>query len=267
MMAGVAKPLTASDLRHPKEVTYLAIGAIVGGIVWLLLLPIILMFVWLLIPVVIVLWITEQFFRAELLGNSVKVSDQQYPEIHAVVKSHARILNLGSIPEVFVVNSQGAINALAVKFVANKYVILYSSLIDVMLAHGSAAELSMVIGHELGHHAAGHLAWWKTFLLKPAMFIPFFGAAYSRACELTADRIGLYLCGDLEAARRGLIALASGSMYLAPKTSIQMFTEQERAMPPLFGFIHNLFATHPRITRRVLAMEEAKSLVGGTQHG
>jgi murein DD-endopeptidase MepM/ murein hydrolase activator NlpD len=98
MMAGVVKPLTASDLRHPKEVTYLAIGAIVGGIVWLLLLPIILMFVWLLIPVVIVLWITEQFFRAELLGNSVKVSDQQYPEIHAIVKSHARILNLGSIP-------------------------------------------------------------------------------------------------------------------------------------------------------------------------
>jgi len=266
-MSSVSQALSISALRHPKEQTYLLVGAVIGAIVWLLLLPLLLMLIWFVIPFAIVLWIAEQFFRAELLGNAVKVSDEQYPEIHAIVKSQAGVLNLASIPEVFVINSQGAINALAVKFVSKKYVILYSSLIDVMLAHGSLKELSMVIGHELGHHAVGHLAWWKTFLLKPAMFIPFFGAAYSRACELTADRIGLYLCGDSEAARRGLIALASGSIYLAPKTAVKAFTEQERQMPPLFGFLHDLYATHPRTTRRVLELEAAKSLIGGTQNG
>ena len=266
-MSSVSRVLSISELRHPKEETYFLVGALVGAIVWLLLLPVLLLFIWLVIPVVILLWIAEQFFRAELLGNSVKVSDEQYPEIYALVKRHAAVLNLASIPQVFVVNNQTATNALAIKFVAKKYIILYSSLIDVSLAHGSLKELSMVIGHELGHHAAGHLAWWKMFLLNPAMFIPFFGAAYSRACELTADRIGLYLCGDAEAARRGLIALASGSIYLAPKTASRPFTEQEREMPLLFGFLHDLYATHPRTTRRVLELDKAEALVEVGQSG
>lgn len=252
-----------SALRHPKESVYFTLGAIVGGIAWLGLIWLAFLFIWLAIPAAIAIWIANQFFKAKLLGNSVRVSKEQYPEIFEIVEKQARLLNLKNIPDVFIVNSQGAINALAIKFLKDKYVILFSELVDLLLAHGSMEELSSIIGHEIGHHAAGHTALWKQFLLKPAMFLPFFGAAYSRACELTADRIGMYLCGDKDAACRGLIALACGSKFLSPKTNIKAFKEQERLLPSLFAFFHDLYSSHPRITKRVLALEEAAYLIGG----
>lgn len=245
-----------SKLRHPKETFYFMFGAIVGIIAWCFLIWLVILFIWIAIPIVITLWITEQFFKANLLGNSVRVSKEQYPEIFEIIEKQSKILNLKNVPEVFIVNSQGVVNALAIKILKNKYVLLFSELVDLMLAHNSMKEISAIIGHELGHHAAGHLAWWKQFLLKPAMFLPFFGPAYSRACELTADRIGMFLCGDKDAACRALIALACGSKYLSPKTNLKAFEEQEKIMPSFFAFLHDLFSTHPRITKRVIALKK-----------
>lgn len=253
--------LKVSSLRHPKEEAYFILGAIAGGIAWLLIIWLVILLFWLAIPVALFLWILDQSFKAKLLGNSIRVSKEQYPEIFEIVERHSQLIDLINIPNVFIVNSQGAINALAIKFLKDKYVILFSDLVDLMLAHGSAKELSAIIGHEIGHHAAGHTAWWKQILLKPAMFLPFFGTAYSRACELTADRIALYLCGDKDATYRGLIALACGSRVLGPKTNIEAFKQQEKSLSSLFAFFHDLYSSHPRITKRVIALEESSDLI------
>jgi Zn-dependent protease with chaperone function len=255
------KRVQISKLRHPKESLYFTLGAIIGGTLWIGLIWLIILFIWVAIPIAVFLWISNQFLKASLLGNSVKVSKDQYPEIYKIVEEQSRILNLRKIPEVFVVNSQGAVNALAIKLLKDKYIILFSELIDTLLAYGSINELSSIIGHELGHHAAGHTSWWKGFLLKPAKILPFFGSAYSRACELTADRIGMYLCGDKDAAIRGLIALACGSKFLSPKTNIKAFEEQEKLLPSLFAFFYDIYSTHPRITKRVLELEKAAPIL------
>lgn len=250
-----------SSLRHPKEEAYFVLGAIAGGIAWLFIIWLVILLFWLAIPVALLLWILDQSFKAKLLGNSIRVSKEQYPDIFEIVQSHSQLIGLKNIPNVFIVNSQGAINALAIKFLKDKYVILFSDLVDLMLAHGSNKELSAIIGHEIGHHAAGHTAWWKQILLKPAMFLPFFGTAYSRACELTSDRIALYLCGDKDATYRGLIALACGSRVLGPKTNIEAFKQQEKSLSSLFAFFHDLYSSHPRITKRVIALDESSDLI------
>jgi Zn-dependent protease with chaperone function len=258
-------PTPISALRHPKESTYFTIAAIAGTLVWLCLIPIVLMFSCVAIPILLFsligMWIVQQRYKAKMLGYSVKVSRNQYPEIFEIVDRHCCALGLASPPAVFVVNSNGEVNAWAIRVLKDKYVLLLSELIDVMLAHGSTKELSSIIGHELGHHAAGHCAFWKQTLLKPAMFIPFLGGAYSRACELTADRIGLYLCGDKDAACRGLIALACGSKLLSPRTNLEAFKDQERELPGLFAFWNDLYSSHPRLTKRVVAIEDAAQLV------
>jgi Zn-dependent protease with chaperone function len=250
-----------SALRHPKESAYFAVAAVVGALVWLCLIPFVFMFFWVTIPIFIGLWFTEQFYKAKMLGGSVKVSRNQYPELFDIVDHHCRAVGIAVPPAVFVVNENGEVNAFAKRILKDKYVLLCSDLIDVMLAHGSTKELSSIIGHELGHHAAGHTAWWKHALIQPAMFIPFLGGAYSRARELTADRIGLYLCGDKDAACRGLMALACGSRALSPMTNLQAFKDQERALSPLFAFVYDLYSSHPRTTKRVMAIEDAARLV------
>ncbi len=90
--------------------------------------------------------------------------------------------------------------------------------------------------------------------------IPFFYSAYSRSCELTADRIGAYLCGSRETANRALAMLACGSYTLSPRTNIAALKDQERQLNKFFAFIGDLFSTHPRITKRLMEIENAAHL-------
>lgn len=241
-------PLNMTILRHGNEKAYFIISAIFGGLIWLLALlsTMGLIVVWLLM-IAFFLYVAEGFLRAQLFGNAVQVSPRQFPEIHAICQQCSMDMGLRSTPEVFVINSGGMINALAVKLLQRRYVLLYSNLVDLM----SAKELGMVIAHELAHHAAGHTAFWRNLLIKPAFFIPFLGAAYSRACELTADRVAAAWLRDPAASKSALILLASGSLRFRKQLDLQAFREQERLVPPLFGFISTIFATHPRLTVRV----------------
>ncbi len=247
-------PVNRADislLRHPKESFYFIIGAIFGVIIWIFLIWVVIVFLTIALPVIIILWLIGEFQKAKLIGNAVKVSKSQYPEIYEIIANQCHALSINHIPEAFIVNEKGNLNAFALKTLTNKYIILNSSIIDTMLAHNSFKELSFVIGHELAHHAAGHLSYFKKFLLFPTRIIPFFGSAYSRACELTADRIGMYLCGDKVSSLLALVTLACGSEKLSHLSNIESFMKQEELISKIFLFLHDLFSTHPRLTKRV----------------
>lgn len=242
--------MNIESLRSPSEKLYLNIGLAIGGLAWLIM--VIGVF-----PLLIaayfafMLWIAQTYFKAVIYGNAVKVSADQYPKIHAIVEEQRSTLGLTNQFDVFIVNGNGAMNALAVRFLSAKYIILFADLVDIMLEREEYDELKMVIGHELAHHAAGHLDLWKTVLLLPSKYVPFLGPAYSRACELTADRIGFELTQNKEASQRALINLVSGSKALATEMNVDAFLQQEREIPPFFGFLHEIYSTHPRMTIRI----------------
>src|SRR6202048_3338587 len=81
--------------------------------------------------------------------------------------------------------SHGILNAFATKLLSRKFVIINSALAD---ACTDPRQLDFVVGHELGHLAAGHLAW--NALLLPFHLVPWLGTAYSRARGYTRDRAG-----------------------------------------------------------------------------
>jgi Zn-dependent protease with chaperone function len=245
-------------LRHPKESAYFSLAVAVSVLAWLVLIWIVLLIGWLLlIPAAIVLWVSDRLLRAQLLGNSVRIGESQYPEIYAMLAEFSRRLGLEGIPEVFVVNGQGAVNAVAIRLLQRKYILLLSDMVDLLLSTNSLKELSFVLGHELGHHAMGHTRLGRKILLWPASFVPFLGPAYLRACELTADRVGAWLVNSRTAAVRGLVALACGSRSLAAATNLEAFRSQEDSIPPLFGLLSDVFSSHPRITRRVQELMES----------
>lgn len=57
-------------------------------------------------------------------------------------------------------------------------------------------------------------------------------------------------------------AIACGSRILRPKTNLAAFENQEPLRPRLFAFLHDLYSTHPTITRRVIAMQYTTHLFG-----
>lgn len=242
-------------LRHPKESGYFLLAAVIGGGLWLAILlgTFGLALLWLLFTG-LSLWIVGQLYRAALFGNAVKVSERQYPQVHAMMREACARVGLAPAPDCFLVNGQGAINAAAVRFLSGRYVLLMSDLVDLMLKRGAEDELRMVVGHEVAHHAAGHTGVWRRLVVMPAMFVPFLGAAHSRACELTADRIGGALTDNAPATLRALVSLAAGSESLASDTDIGEFANQDYSVPPIAGFVHELYSTHPRMTRRVLEL-------------
>jgi len=255
--------IDVNGLRHPKEQVYFGAAAVVGGLLWLILLVITFgtILLWA-IPIAIVAWVSGQFFKAQMFGNSVRVGETQYPEIYRIVQECSRSLELSKIPEVFVINSSGVANAMAIRFLSKKYVLLYSELIDLMtLGSEGMDELKMIIGHELAHHAAGHINPLKRLLIMPAMFIPLLGNAYSRACELTADRIGAAFTHDIGASKRALVALACGSDALVNQTDIESFKQQERDVPSIAGYISELYSSHPRMTVRIMELEKSESRI------
>ncbi|MGF1768337.1 M48 family metallopeptidase [Enterovibrio makurazakiensis] len=250
--------MNISEIRHPKEALYRTICLIVGSLIWLALLLGTYFFVLIfLIPIAISLWIAEKFFQVSVYGNAVNVNSKQYPAIDTIAKEFTASLDLKKQPEIFVVNSQGMTNALAIKFLSGKYVLLYSDLVDLLWQKDNKEDqLRFVIAHELAHHAAGHMNFWTNLIMKPAKLIPFLGAAYNRSCELTSDRIAAELVKNQKASIDALIALASGSASLFDLTDKVAFIEQENRVPSGFGFIQEVGSSHPRMTKRVMAVNE-----------
>ncbi|WP_158816857.1 M48 family metallopeptidase [Methylocapsa sp. S129] len=185
--------------------------------------------------------------RAYIYGHYVLIGPQQFPYLHQMVVEGAAAVKLPEAPKAFVYNSGGLINAFALRLIGGRYIWLTSALIDA----DTDAQVRFVIGHELGHHAAGHLDWRQNLLKLPGWIVPFLGAAYSRSRELTCDRVGAYLAQDLDAARSGLQVLACGSARLNSAMNPQAFEEQEAMVPPIAGFIVHIFSFYPRLSRRV----------------
>ncbi|NRA53488.1 MAG: M48 family metallopeptidase [Gammaproteobacteria bacterium] len=239
--------MNVNQFRHPKESVYRAICVIVGILIWIPLFFAIAIF----LPVIAFsLWITQKFFEASVYGNAIHVNEGQFPALHNIKVELSEKLGLKDVPEFFIINSEGTMNAIAIKFLNKKFVLMYSSLIDLLKTDDNKS-IEMVLAHELAHHAAGHTGFWLNLVMKPAMFVPFLGSAYSRACELTADRIAYSLVADVDVATTALIKLACGSDKLGKELDMQTFVEQEARVPSLAGFINEIYSSHTRMTKRV----------------
>lgn len=245
-------------VRHPKEKTYGPLTLVVGAALWLVVAlsvlfsakPIVLLTT--LVVYALVLWgvstAVRALLRAYMFGHFVMVGQDQFPRIHAMVEDGARTLGLSEAPTTFVYNSSGVMNAFALRLIGKKrYVWLTSALIDA----DSEEQLRFVIGHELGHHVAGHLDTVPHLLRWPALLVPFLGTAYFRSRELTCDRIGAFLVRDPVVSQTALQMLACGSAKLNAQMNGAAFAAQEKLVPPIAGFLLKIFSTYPRLTRRV----------------
>ncbi len=190
------------------------------------------------------------FYRAYAYGNMILIGPRQFPELHDMVVSASRDIGLAKPPVTFLYNSNGLINAFARRVLGSRYVFLTSALVEAT----NDAQVRFVVGHEIGHHAAGHLNPWLNFLKLPAHAVPFLGGAYSRSREYTCDNIGAYLSRDTVSSCSALQMLGCGCKRLNQSMSCEAFMDQESQVPAVFGFLGEIFRSHPRLTRRVRAI-------------
>ncbi|HEX4830388.1 MAG TPA: M48 family metallopeptidase [Trebonia sp.] len=208
--------------------------------------------------------INERALRLTYLAGAVKVSERQFPHIHALVRDGAYILDLPDVPDCFVMQSP-VVNAMAIGR-DRPFVVITTGLVNLH----DEEELRFVIGHELGHILSGH-AVYRTMLLilvqlasriawMPIGFIGLQAIMWGleewfRKSELSCDRAGLLAAQDVDAARRCLMKLAGGP-YLS-ELNPDAFREQAHeydAVPDLRDSILKLMqlagTTHPHAVVR-----------------
>jgi len=198
------------------------------------------------------------FFRLGLLtgyikGNAVKVTPSQFPEIHAILLTQCRKLEINNVPDLYIMQSGGILNAFATTFLGSNYIVLYSEIAEEAFQNNKET-VEFVIGHELGHIKRKHML--KSLLLFPSFIIPFLNSAYSRACEYTCDNIGASLCPN--GVKPGLILLASGK-NMWNKVNVEKFIEQGSTENGFWVWLAEKTSSHPNLTKRVKRFNHFKT--------
>ena len=205
------------------------------------------------------------FFFAHLIliahvrGSSIKLGPQQMPQLHGRVVNIAQRIGMERVPDVYLQQSGGILNAFATRFGRRRFVVLYSDLVKACGENLDA--LDFIIAHELGHIHRGHLNW--RWLIAPALFVPFLGTAYSRACEYTCDRYGFQAASDPDRSLDGLCILAAGPQFV-PYVNRHAFVAQRDDLDTAFMTLGQWFGTHPPLAKRVAALAPSLGPEGGS---
>jgi Zn-dependent protease with chaperone function len=196
--------------------------------------------------------------KHQLLGHAVKVSERQFSRVHGITKTASDTLQI-TMPQVFVVNSP-TFNAGTLGTNDDSFIIVHSALLE----QYSDEELLTVIGHECGHIHNSHVAYltalhYLTYMA--GMFVPWILQpalvalrTWSRRAEITCDRAGMLVSRDQPAAERAITKLAVGSRKLYEEFNVDAFLEQHEEGSHGIGKYMEVFATHPWLPKRVLAM-------------
>jgi len=242
------------DLVHKKEIRYFWLVSIVGIISYILFALSIVGIV-----ILLVLMLMSFFLNALMIGNirtnGVKLSANQFPEVYRKAEELCEKMEIAKVPDIYVIQSGGILNAFATRFFGRNMVVIYSELFE-LISTNHEDELNFVLAHELAHIKRKHLL--KQVFILPAMWLPGIAELYLRACEYTCDRYAAYYTDNSEAAKNSLTMLAIGK-HLFLHVNKEEYINQINSEKSFFASLSELLSTHPSLPKR---MNEIDRLFG-----
>lgn len=197
------------------------------------------------------------FARAMLYGQlrvtAVRISPTQFPEAYQMVVEAARAAGLRRVPDAYVQLGNGQINAFASGHGHRRFIVIYSDLFEIGGAPRNPNALRFIIGHEVGHIAAGHTSYFRLIFTSLFSQLPFAGPILSRAQEYTADNYGYRFCP--QGAPEVTSVLAAGK-YLMNEVNFDEYANRAVYEGGFFTWIANLNASHPVGTWRAHALRD-----------
>jgi Zn-dependent protease with chaperone function/competence protein ComGC len=236
------------DLGHltlDKEKSYFTVVLVLSVLVWLVLTITIVGILYAALFAALA-WLGNGLLTAHLRAETIRVDEQQLPRLHATFIEVCAQLGVSRIPDLYVQQAGGVLNAFATRFSGRNFVVVYSDMLD---AFGpDSSEMRFILGHELGHLKSNHLL--KMVLLAPGIFMPLIGPAYLRACEASCDRHGAFVAGDLDGAVRAILTLGGGKGQ-GRSLDASAFARQHRDDRGFFISWHELTSAYPTLSQRV----------------
>lgn len=197
---------------------------------------------------------------AYIKQNSVKITKNQFGDIHEKITEIAQILNIYDIPEIYLMQSDGILNAFATRFLFKDYVVLYSDIMELAFQEGEDA-VNFIIAHELAHVKRKHLS--KQLWAFWGLLIPYLGSAYSRACETTCDNIAAYFVPNN--AIDGLMVLMAGKK-LYKKVNIQEMLKDANDSYGFWAWLSEISSSHPALSKRIYNVLRISETITGVKN-
>ncbi|MAU82216.1 MAG: peptidase M48 [Gordonia sp.] len=243
---------------HPWEIPMLIAVitvTLVGylAIVWLVVLGTFSDYFLFLLALPLVLLLIRGLTYAQPRVNGVQMTPTQFADGHRMVVEAAARYGLEYVPDAYVVLGNGMINAFASGHGFRRFVVVYSDLFEVGGRARDPQALEFIIGHEVGHIAAGHTSYWRQLATSVGMNIPLVGSALSRAQEYTADNYGYY---TRPAGAPGVIGVLSAGKYMLSAVDFDQFADRATQERGFFTWATNALATHPVLTWRAAALRD-----------
>ena len=199
-----------------------------------------------LLLVFVVYLFVHSAYVSHVRGTGVRIGPEQFPDLYAQVEGACKKLGMAAVPDAYLLNSNGVLNALATRFLWRNFLVLYADIVNALDERPGA--VSFYIGHELGHIRRGHLAWGP--VLAPGKCFPLIGFAYRRAQEYTCDLHGLACCAGLEDAQRALVVLAAGKRRWKG-LNLAAYGQQLQDTRGFWMSFHELTGDYPWLVKRV----------------
>lgn len=243
-----------SQLVHKNEKLYF--GLLVAASVLTVVLGIVFtiaslgIFLWIIGTILALSLFTHWLQIGYIRTNGVKVTERQFTDLHHTYQRVGQEMGIRLLPDVYILQAGGVLNAFATRFFQKNMVILYSDIVE-LSRDGYTKEVEFVIAHELAHIRRNHVQ--KQWAMMLGGWIPFLGSAYSRACEFTCDRMAAHYIQDQAASKRALTILAIGGKLAKEVSEFDYLYEASREN----GFIaklSELLSTHPPLPKRIAAI-------------
>lgn len=225
--------------------------------------------------------LVEQGVRLDLLSSAVKVSRDQLPELHEAMQSAAKVLDMSTVPELYVQSSSQAnayTLALESKSGSPPIVVITSTLLE----RCSNEEIQAIIGHELGHLKCSHSLYLTLggLVSTPLRSLPIVGSQTEQllqnwrlAAEYSCDRAAMLVAQDVDVVAGAMLKLFAGTSKVSnTKAFMEQAREYERllkdANPLVRMSVSMQSRTHPLPVKRVVELEkwaeskEYKQLLG-----
>ena len=188
---------------------------------------------------------------SKLLSTSVKVSKEIFPNIATAIDNVFDRLKIQNNFSFFVtanhLQTQAMCSAMPLSDTAE--IILTSKLVELL----DNKELESVIAHEVAHFYYQHALYPE--VSKSKNRIEFLNLLnFSRAAEISADRVGFLGCGSLEHSLRAMLKLTSGLSDKHLKFNFSIYLDQLRELKEAKGDKNQLYSTHPNFLNRMQAL-------------
>jgi Zn-dependent protease with chaperone function len=180
-------------------------------------------------------------------GSGIRVSEKQFPEIHACVTGMAQRLGLTRPIEVYVVEEK-VVNAATVRYGKKNVILLTDELIDSCLRTRPEA-LAFILGHEVGHIALKHTGVFRSWVRQHYKKL-------GQLDEYSADRVASRLVGEKMTAFYGLLILTVGHSMVPHVNTEEVMKQAAEVRADRYSKKAEKTLTHPLLLNRVSRLFE-----------